>query len=144
MFHLWWRWWCAIIVNNVASLALLYELWNNVGLSALLNELWYCHVISLIYDHCEVLYELCVCMKSSMCSSNWIYVIMIGYSDAYMCIVEVEVWIFLVDYMNLLMSYVDHYIVVCRVTCSILSWPYILLEWYCTCDKMIMTSVLFW
>ena len=38
-------------------------------------------------------------------------------------ILDVEVWIFLVDWIKILMSYVDDSIGVCRVTCSILSWP---------------------
>ena len=85
-----------------------------------------------------------VCMWShGMCSSKWLYVIMIGYIDD-LCVYTWS-WnvIFLVDFMNFMMNYIDYSVGVCRMTCSMLTWPYMLLEWYCTCDKIIMKCVLF-
>ena len=53
-----------------------------------------------------------------MRSSMWRYVIMIAYNDALYVLIDVKVWILLVDYLNLMVSYVDDSIEVCRVTCK--------------------------
>ena len=48
----------------------------------------------------------------------------------------VDVWTFLVEYVSLMMHYVDDSLGMSRVTCSIRIWPYVLHECNCTCDMV--------
>ena len=91
---------------------------RNYGLVDITLCICYFQVITWLCYHDEFLYELCMSVKSSMCSSKWLDVVIIGYSDAFgvnsWCwSVNIPSWLY--DYRK---SYVDYSIEVCMITCK--------------------------